>query len=246
MTDPRLLLLIPNLIEKRPRFDASERIYDRFVLLKTLLALEGKDEVELPTAIRPMVESVYDDALPQSGLIASAGLEHRDFRDAREKLEEARTRQILEAETRLISEPHPRDPFYEGAGQVFEDRGEENQNSDWIAAVTRLGPARRSVIVTHRRGNGLFVDRSGGDPLELGRRPPPAVQRELSLRTVSLARREVVRQLENFVPPRGLSECPALKYHAMIELEEGRWMHPNGRLSIWLDPVLGVVYQQSS
>jgi len=244
MDQPRLLLLVPSSIEGRPRFGVTERIYDRFVLLKTFLALEGNDVIELPGAIRPLVESVYDDLLPQPRLLDWAGLEHRDFQDALKKLGENRTKQILEAETRLITPPHPRDPFYETAGEMFEDRGEENQTSDWIAAVTRLGPARRAVIMIHRRDNGLFLDRSGGNPLELGRRPLQGVQRELSLRAVSLSRAEVVRHLEDFEPPLGLSECPALKYHAMIELEEGRWTHPNGRLSMRLDPMLGVVYEQ--
>ncbi len=95
-----------------------------------------------------------------------------------------------------------------------------------------------------RRDNGLFLDRSGRDPLELERRPPQGVQRELALRTVSLSRREVVHHLAGFVPPLGLNGCPALKYHAIIELREARWVHPNGRLSIRLDPILGVVYEQ--
>jgi len=246
MGQPLLLLLIPNVIERRPRFGVSERIYDRFVLLKTLLALEGSDRIELPGAIRPLVELVYDDRLPQPSPLDSVGLELRDFQDAFQKLGENRTKQELEAETRLIAEPHPRDPFYERPGEEFEDRGEENQTSDWIAAITRLGPPRRSVIMIHRRDNGLFLDRSGGTPLELGRRPSQEVQRELSLRAVSLSRPEVVRHLQDFEPPPGLSECPALKYHAIIELEEGRWNHPNGRLSIRLDPMLGVVYEQVS
>jgi CRISPR-associated endonuclease/helicase Cas3 len=246
MDQPRLLLLTPSPPDGRPRFGVCEHIYDRFVLLKTLLALEGTNEIELPEAIRPLVESVYDDRLPQPVLLGPAGLELGDFQDAWKKLEDNRTRQTTEAGTRLIAEPHPRDPFYESAQEAFEDRGEENQNSDWIAAVTRLGPARRAVIMLHRRDNGLFLDRSGGSPLDLRTRPSQETQRELSLRAVSLSRREVVRHLEAFEPPDGLRESPALKYHAMIELVDGRWNHPNGRLSIRLDSTLGVVYENNT
>jgi CRISPR-associated endonuclease/helicase Cas3 len=246
MAHPRLILLIPRVVGRRPDFGATEYVYDRFVLLKSYLTLEGRTVIDLPDSIRTLVESVYDDRMPDAGLVESANLDLQDFQGAMKRLAEKRSQQIGEAEGRLIKEPHPRTLFYKTATVEFEDRGEENIGSEWIAAVTRLGPPSRSVILLHRRGEELFLEAEGGDPIDLSTRPTNENQRELSLRAVSMSRREVVSHLESFVPPAGLRECAALKYHAILELEKGCWHHPNGRLAVRLDPQLGAVYESIS
>ncbi len=58
----------------------------------------------------------------------------------------------------------------------FKDRDEESTADRWIAAVTRLGPPSRNVILLHRRARGVYLDAEGGETLKLDRPPPLAVR----------------------------------------------------------------------
>ena len=72
--------------------------------------------------------------------------------------------------------------------------------------------------------------------MDLDRRPSLRLQRALMLRSVSLSRRDLVRHLLAYEPPPGLREVAALRHHAVIELEGGRWRLPGGTLVVRLRP----------
>jgi CRISPR-associated endonuclease/helicase Cas3 len=55
---PRYHLLLPD--KDRVEFGVTSRIYDTFILLKTLSSLVERDKIILPDDIRPLVELVYD------------------------------------------------------------------------------------------------------------------------------------------------------------------------------------------
>jgi CRISPR-associated endonuclease/helicase Cas3 len=244
---PKLILLTPTVEDRHPRFGPTEHVYERFILLKTLLALEGRAAIRLPSDIRDLVEEVYDERVPTVDRAVAAGLDHDDFQRAWVALDARCSSEREEANSRLLAAPHPADPFYEAMDRVlFEEQDEEITTDRWIAAVTRLGPPSRNVILLHRRGGKLYLDAAGGTPLDLDRPLAPAVQRELMRRSVALARREVVRALEAFEPPRGMQECAVLRYHAVVVLEQGRHRLADTALIIHLDPELGVIYERNS
>jgi CRISPR-associated endonuclease/helicase Cas3 len=244
---PRLILLTPPVADRRPRFGATEHIYERFILLKTLLGLDGRTTIRLPADIRGLVEEVYDELIPTPDRAAAAGLDPDDLERAWAALETQRSGDRKEAAQRLLAPPDPVDPFYEAMDNVlFEETDEETATDRWIAAVTRLGPPSRNVILLHRRGGKLYLDADAGTPLDLDRPLAPAVQRELMRRSVVLARREVVRALEAFEPPPGMQECPALRHHAVLALEQRQHRLSDSALTIKLDPELGVVYERNS
>jgi hypothetical protein len=229
---------------RRPRFGPTEWVYSRFVLLKTLLALDGLATIGLPEDIRGLVEAVYDDRVADHALVVAAGFDPEDFGDAWAELDRARQRDRSLAQERLLGVPRPTDPFYEGQDVQFEDQDEEAKADRWIAAVTRLGPPNRNVILLHRRDGALYLDAVGGSPLDLDRLPPPWLRRELLLRSVSLSRRHLVQYLETVDPPPGLRDCAALRNHAALALEGGRYAVPGTDLVVRLDPELGVVYEE--
>jgi CRISPR-associated endonuclease/helicase Cas3 len=245
LSHPRLILLVPPVVNRKPRFGPSERIYERFILLKSMLALEGRTAIRLPIEIRPLVESVYDDRVPTAEQATAAGFAPDDFEQAWLTLDEKRCNDRNEAANRLLPEPDPTEPFYEALLDfLFEDQDEENSTDHWIAAVTRLGPPSRNVIFLHRRGSGLYFDAEGGVPLDLDQRPTPDVQRLLLLRAVPIARREVVQALEPVELPPGLKDCAALRHHGLLVLDQGRHLLAGAGLTVRLDPELGIVYER--
>lgn len=246
MTEPRLLLLMPSVQDGRPRFGPTERVYARFVLLKTLLALVGRGAIELPGDIRGLVEAAYDDLLPEEARATPAGLDAADFAVAKGELDQRRHGDRRQAEMRLLPEPHPTEPFYAGLGLEFDESDDDAPQDAWITARTRLGPPSRNILLLHRVNGQLCLEPEGSPAIDLGRAPDRTLRRELLLRSVAIARRELVAALEESQSPPGLLECAALRHHAVLELEGGIHHLPDVKLTVRLDPKLGLVYERAS
>jgi len=242
MASPRVLVLEPPRAGRSPRFDATGLIYSRFVLLKTIMALSGRSEVRLPDDIRGLVEAVYDDQIPDASAAESAGLDPREFASCWAELEREREHDEKEARNRLLGPPDPISPFTDSAHIEFDDRDEAA--AGWIAAKTRLGPEGRAVALLHGRGGATYLDADGGRPIDLDRPLSPADQREVLLRSVALSDPGLVGHLRGLPTPQGIGVSAALRHHAVLALDRGRYPLPDGRLVVRLDPALGVVYER--
>jgi CRISPR-associated endonuclease/helicase Cas3 len=243
-SSPRVLLLEPRYRDGSPRFGPTERVYDRFILLKTTLVLARRTELRLPDDIRGLVEAVYDDRSPNPAEVEAAGMALEDFSAAWAGLCRARKQDEAEARLRLLSHPDPVQPFFDAAHVEFEDQDEEVASA-WIAAKTRLGRESRMVILLHGRDGRVYLDADRDRSVDLERRLSPDDQRELMLRSVTLSDPELVRHLHAQSPPPAFRECAALRHRVLLVLTNGAYTLPGGRLVVRLDPPLGVVYERS-
>jgi CRISPR-associated endonuclease/helicase Cas3 len=94
--DPVLRVLLPEQ-DGKPKFGASEKIYERYPLLRTREVLGGSSEITLPDRFRPLIESVYGDRLP-------AGASD-DLKEARQEWDDLREDLAAQAGEFLLCEP---------------------------------------------------------------------------------------------------------------------------------------------
>lgn len=123
-------------------FGASiEYVYDRYVLLRTWLALRGRDAIDVPTEIETLVEAVYGDAVPDSGDGWPKALAA-----ARERMEFSRTESQKAAHGLLVSQPKdPSDLIEQFNDQLADDDDPEVHRT--VRAATREGDPSITVVM---------------------------------------------------------------------------------------------------
>jgi len=232
--EARLHLLTP---DSGLEFGGTGYVYDHYVLLRALLALEGREWWRLPTDIRHLVEATYgpDDppvaTLPEgwSARLSSARAEHEQ-----RLLDEAK-----QAKVYLIPDPDPRrfrlaDPRLHGP---FDEA--EGDAASFFAARTRLGDDSMAVILLE--GEAFQEELSGP------RSPPRETVRRLLLESVNLPRFWLwgCQAQEGFL---GLAEAPSwLPGYHVLRLRDAEWQgvdHKGRPVSVRDDADLGVVRER--
>lgn len=125
-------------------FGPTERVYQRFLLLKTLAALDGRQRLHLPGDIRPLVESVYDDAVEPTREVS--GVSRDALEAAWAQLEAQRDDDAAKARQYLL--PPPVAESFRAARiptMAFEE-SEEGVTS-YFRAQTRLGDSSQPVLL---------------------------------------------------------------------------------------------------
>lgn len=234
--EARLHLLLPE--EESTEFGPTERVYDRYVLLRTLVCLAGKERWELPADVRPLVDAVYE--APDT-VSPSASVTEADLRVAHDAWDQRREREGKKAEKYLIPGPSPTrfkltDPLPEGP---FDE--DESSAASYFAARTRLGDDGLRVILVEE--GGCEID------LASGKAPGRARLQELLRGSVSLPQWWIPTQ--GLTPEKGFSPlAPAPKWlsgHSVLRLRDGRWegrLDTDRRVVIRNDPELGVLREE--
>ena len=141
---PRLLVRQPGVSGGVPQFDpGTAAVYEHHVLLRSWLALSGRDSIHVPGDVEAIIESVYDDNAGPDGLSIPL---REAWEDTLQELREARDREKREAEERWI-----RSPSYGGQlWRLTEDTRDEDAPGFHAAhqALTRLtSPSAPSILV---------------------------------------------------------------------------------------------------
>jgi CRISPR-associated endonuclease/helicase Cas3 len=108
-------------------FGASEKIYQRYSLLRTLDALKDKGVVKLPDEFRPLIETVYGDALPADA--------NDDLKAAEQAWNDLQEDLAAQAGEFLLCEPMADEFDPVGADEV----GDDSDDGNGWRARTRLG-----------------------------------------------------------------------------------------------------------
>ncbi len=231
---PRVVLLLPPLASGKPSFGGSGIVYSPFVLLKTLVALHGRDTLEVPRDVRDLIEQVYDDALPTEQSARQAGLTLEQFVGEHKKLTKKRLTEANEARQYLLNSPRPDGSFNLREGTVMDDEVAERE--DWVAAKTRLAePSVRVVLL--ERGSPL------AEALARERRLTPEQTKAALLHAVSISDRDLVKHIgEADSGLVSLDRFRGLRGHFLLQLDEGLYAWPKGAPShrLTLSPKLGV------
>lgn len=124
--DPELHVLVPSENgNKPPKFGASELIYRRHPLLRTLEAL--KNRINLPEEFRPLIEAVYGDSLQAEP--------SDDLKEAKQEWDDLQEDLAAQAGEFLLCEPMADEFDPAGADEV----GDDSDDGNGWRARTRLG-----------------------------------------------------------------------------------------------------------
>lgn len=120
---------------------SNEHVYERYVLLRTWLALRGRDNIDVPAEIESLVEMVYGESI-QDG---EDGW-HEALGAARERMETSQTESQKAARRLLIKEPRdPSDLIEQFSDQLVDDDDPKVHRS--IRAATREGDPSIAVVM---------------------------------------------------------------------------------------------------
>lgn len=229
-----------------PDFGTAERIYERYVLLRSWLALRNRTQIELPGDIDRLVQEVYSDPMPQ-GLPEAW---RRALEEAQARMEKRDARDQDEAFYAPFGDPdetgwlEPRD-----FTRLPDD--EPNPDDDPSLLKTRKGPPSATVVLLHKVGGQLCLDAGGKEGVSLASQLELAQARRIFARSVKLSRYELVQNnlkaLEahrkaHGLPAKPWSETPLLAHAHPVVLEGGCAVL--GELVLELHPELGVVYRK--
>lgn len=232
LSAPEIWLLSPGTEGGKPAF-AGGSLYDRYILLRSWLALKGRESLDFPEDIDALVQAVYKE---DDGDLELGAFFEEWVKEARGASEEIRRRQKMEGLLRLI--PSPDDP--DGVLKAFDVELEEDDPAAHrvIQALTRQGTSV-SVVCLHRSASGLALQPDGSEPLDLAEMPDQDKVRRILGRTVSLGHKGILHQLLSQEVPPAFRRSPYLRHHRYMVFEEGRCQMKDWE--VVLDSELGLV-----
>ena len=244
---PLCRLLLPARLGGAEPASPIEWVYQPFVLTKTVAVLLDKSAINVPVDVRPMVESVYDDVMPDAATLERIGISAEAAGGAWTQL--LSSRQIASDAARMFVLGSPDgDRFSAGERGVplFDDLADDDvlERNSVIGAQTRLsGPSARVVLVEHDDGqlrNGSVVMRDERLPADLAR--------WLLDRSVSISHPALLAHIASGPlgrQPKSFSRTPALRNHTLLRTVEGtyEWQSKGHAYRLSVDDELGVVIE---
>lgn len=230
-----------------PDFGSAERIYERYVLLRSWLALRSRTQINLPGDIDRLVQEVYSEPPPQG--LSQEWKEALEQAQARMDKRDSKDRD--EAFYAVFGEPDETDWLEPKTFPKLPD-DEPNPDDDPSLLHTRKGSPSATVVLLHKVGGQLFLDADGKEAVSLAAKLELAEAKRLFARSVKLSRYELTRNdfeaLKAHRESHGLaakvwSETPLLAHAHPVVLEEGQAVL--GELVLELHPELGVVYRSA-
>lgn len=203
-----------------------EHVYDRYVLLRTWLAIREKTEVEVPNEIEHLIEFVYanEDAPEDDGWQVA-------LEDAKRTMDFERAESERRACRLLISKPNaPCDLIEQFNDQLVDDEDPEVHAS--VRAATREGDPTITAVLLPPEAT-------------LTQNPQITEVRYLLDRSVKFSHRGLVDELLRVDErPREWANCPHLRHARAIRLDAAD-KATVGRYLLTMDERLGVVIAQA-
>lgn len=231
LASPTLWIREPEQIDSGlPRFDpGSSVVYDEHLLLRSWLALQTIDSIDIPNDIEPLIESVYGARScpePDDSPLGTS------WRHTLGKMEEAIREMDSEARRVVITNPTYRDSLFDVVNRRLEEDDSTIHKS--LQALTRMVEPSVSVIcLTPEQMGRINVQKMVlGDQI-----------RELLRFSITLSSRKVLRHLLEQRPPSAWRGSALLRNYRLLELDE-TGSCAVGRYSLKIDPELGIVITQ--
>lgn len=212
-------------------------VYEPFVLMMTWWVLHERDALELPDDLERLIDAVYEGGPPRGLPPALQGLLEQAYRE----FEARAVRQSAQAEMTAVRDPSALLEAVSTDHQLAADRLDDEEDERTQLLLTRVGRPSVSVILLHRIGDALYLDRAGlHGPVDVERPPSEEMARALMEQSVRLSHDAIFRLLQGQEPPAGWRAHPLLHRMRPVVLEGGACTF--GSLRLQLDPELGVVY----
>ncbi len=233
LTRPQLVLTVPD----GGPLDVSLRdvasVYEEVVMRRTLLALEGRAQINLPDDIEPLVEEVYTRPDPPEHNSALAR--------AREKYEQQMREQELSARSRTLKPPNfPDDPFGDFGVPLRDD--DDPTLAEDLRAVTRLGDPSIEIVCLHIRNGRTYLNRECTKELDPACVPDRGQIAALLGNGTRISTRGLVQELFRQGPPEGWTRTALLRHRRVIMLEHG--VARLARFRLELDDEIGLVIER--
>jgi CRISPR-associated endonuclease/helicase Cas3 len=235
LATPTLWLIEPSIRDGVPVFeDGQDLVYDPHILLRSWLALRGREVVRLPGEIEELVERVYgDEPCPAD---EPPAVQAR-WRETEERLAQARAQQEHKAKDAVFVGPDYKDDIFELFNpQLTEDDPTVHQT---LQAVTRLGDPSVPVVLLAAAEEEM-ADLGPG-------RPDVERVRGLLERSAGLTHRGLVPFLlsseagqQEAAPHPSWRRSALLRHHRLLRLD-AHGCATVGRYTIRLDPDLGIL-----
>jgi CRISPR-associated endonuclease/helicase Cas3 len=237
LKEPQLWLRAPECsASEPPDFGASEWVYDRYVLLRTRLALAGRETLDLPEEVEALVEAVYG---PEKYHDLSP-----EWREALRRSKGQLDSQLREeracARYNLVRSPNgPGDILDDFCKELEEDAPDIHRS---LQALTRLAEPSVQVVCLHNVRGSLCTDSEGGRVTNLARKPGDGELRALLGQSLSVSHRGLYQALCDQKVPAGWRRVALLRRHRPLAFENGRTTV--GKYGLLLDPQLGLVIEK--
>jgi CRISPR-associated endonuclease/helicase Cas3 len=217
LVSPRLLIARPGVEDSTFDFGSDTWIYDRYVLLRSYLALRERDEIELPGDTEVLIESVYGEdgeTDEEWSPTVAAALE-----EAWQEMEKHRMEEVDEALKRLVPESHSQHLLKERNLVLEEDSPEMHRT---FRALTRLGPPSVPVVCLHGTDGGLALEPDGSGPtVDLDQEPGVDLTARIARHTIDVRHGAVFHRLVDQPVPRGWRDHPLLEDHRAVVFNGG-------------------------
>ncbi len=242
LEQPMLYLAMPEAQgDDVPDFGADEWVYDRYVLLRSYLALRrrGHTSIQMPDDVEQLIEEVYGSStpseLPDDWLGALANAQTAALAEQDSDQRQARIRTILP--------PSYADDIMEDFNlQLEEDNPDVHRT---LQAMTRQTRPSVSLICLHDVGGTICMSPDGAEPIDPNSPPnrgDPEYEQwleHLIRRSLTLTHPGIVRHYAEARPPAAWRRASMLRHHRLAVFTAGR--AEVGTYTIQLDPELGVV-----
>jgi len=229
---PTLYWLEPPLADGLPELGVHEYVYDRYVLLRTWLAIRERTHTSVPSDVPSLIEEVYGDRNAHDDPRIRGALEK-----ARDELERRRETDQAKAGAVQFINPDRIEDLY--AVQLTLDDDETSPVHHTLKARTRLTRPSVTVVCAHRDGETLRLQ--DGLILDPNAIPTRDAVRRIRLSSVAIQRWEWWRHFSSTAVPIAWQRVAALRDCRIAEFQDGALEAPGLRTRLELSPELGLV-----
>lgn len=237
MSEATLWLAMPEIAAATglPELGPDEYVYERFVLLRSYLALvgSGRNEMLVPDDVEGLIESVYGDApLPIPDEAWRAAL-----KEAEREMLRCREHDEVIARSRTILPPCPALELLSAFNMELEEDSPEAHQS--LQAATRLTRPSVTLICLERQGDRVAPVTSPEEELfDLGATVTGEQAGRLLGSAVSVSHQGIVHEALADPAPESWRRMPALRHCRPAVFDSGRMTI--GRYVVTLDEALGL------
>jgi CRISPR-associated endonuclease/helicase Cas3 len=230
---PRFMIAVDE-GEEFPQFGSDAYVYEPYVLLRSLLALRGRDCLNLPLETSGLIEAVYGDValenLPQAWEAKLA--------KASEKMARGEDKEVFEAKKRLVLEPSAQNLMTSSNLSLEEDAPAVHEA---FQALTRLSDPSVSLVCLHAIDGSLNTEPDdSGQTVRLDVKPDNLLTGHLAQHTVALTHRRVFEYYTAQEAPAGWRDHPLLRDHRVAVFSEGICELPNTPYTLRISREMGL------
>lgn len=219
-----------------PDFGRYRYIYEPYILLRTMAALNGKDSISLPSETQSLIESVYSDI----DLPAMKQFADDIINNSRCDLYKSYGIAQMEAKKRLILPPEDDSLLKMENDNLDEEDPAVHQS---MKALTRLSDQSIHLICLHRLPDGRLNTHPDGSgiTIQINQVPDQPIQKALLRVGVKVQNQNVVSYFQKKSVLSIWAKVSSLRYSHLVEFVGGICQPEDAPFDLRLDPQLGLI-----